>query len=181
MQEFCVVQELEAPSSSYWELHFDPVYNAAFYDVVDIDLEVLEERREGARIEREVRYSVRTPVPALVRPLLPDGLSYVERATFDREQQVLEHTIHPNTAAARTDIRARLHVEDLGAGRSRRIYRGSVSIQVPLIGRRLEQSTVRNIVESQERASIVTQRFLAERASRALNLSAIQAEEKHTP
>lgn len=166
MQPFCVVQELEADPSTYWDLYFDDAFNRAFYDSVDIDCELLRDERDGAQILRETRYTVRAPVPAFVKPWLPNGLGYLERAAFDRAAQVLTHTIHPYAAGTRTDIRATLRVESIGPRRARRIYEGSVSIQVPLIGARLERNTVRNIADSQERASAVTRAWLAERVRR---------------
>ena len=117
--------------------------------------------RDEARIVREVRYTARTPVPSYLRRLLPDGLGYVEHAQFDRKKQVLEHTIVPSTAAARTDIRASLRVEPTAQGQSRRIYEGTVAIELPLLGARLERNTVKNIATSQERAGLVTREWLA--------------------
>ncbi len=167
MQPFSIVHEYESSPQAFWTLFFDDAYNRAFYASVDIDFEVVRDELEGGRRERVVRYRSRKPVPGLMRPFMPEGLGYTEHGVFDVQACELAHRIEPSAFASRTDIRGTLRVADIGQGRIRRSYAGTVSIRAPLIARKLELDTVANMVSSQDTAATVTRHWLAQSSAKS--------------
>jgi hypothetical protein len=163
MQPFSIVHEYEGSPEDFWALFFDDAYNRAFYAAVDIDFDIVREQRDGPKRERIVRYRSRKPASGMLRAFLPEGLGYTEHGLFDAEARTFEHRIEPNGFGSRTDIHASLVVEDLGAGRIRRTYAGTVAIRAPLIAQKLERETVAGMQVSQETAAAVTREWLARR------------------
>jgi hypothetical protein len=165
MQRFRIVHEFEARPEDFWELFFREDYNRAFYAAVDVELEVLSDVRDASRIVREVRYRSTQPVPAIMRPFLPDGLGYTERSTFDRAAARFEHTIEPSTFGDRTEIKGEMVALVIAPGRIRRVYTGSVSIRVPVMGGRFEAGTITSMERTNDVAAAVTAQWLARRAA----------------
>ncbi len=167
MQPFSIVHEYEGSAADFWALFFDDAYNRAFYTSVDIDFEVVRDVQFGATRQRLVRYRSLKPVPALMRPFLPEGLGYTEHGVFDADARSFSHRIEPSAFGRRTDIQGIVRIEELGGGRIRRTYAGSVQIRAPWIAHKLELDTVANMESSQEVAASVTREWLSRRRERA--------------
>jgi len=165
MQSFRIVHEYETTPDAFWSLFFDAEYCRDFYAAVDIDFELLRDESDGVRRERVIRYRSQKPVPAPLRPFLPNGLGYVERASFDYATFTYEHRIEPVALASRTEIVGTLRAEALPGGRMRRVYAGQVSIHVPLLGARLETDTIASMTKAQHTAAVVTRTWLARQSA----------------
>jgi hypothetical protein len=168
MQPFKIIHEYEGSAEDFWAFFFDHEYNRRFHDAVEIDVEVVREESVNQRRERVVRYRSRQPVPALMRSFLPDGLGYTEHGIYDPETRSFTHRIEPNAFGARTEIRGTMRVEDLANGKIRRIYEGTVTIKVPIVGGRIEADTIRNMQKAQDAAAAVTRQWLSQCAERRL-------------
>lgn len=165
MQRFQIVHEFDGTAADFWSLFFRNDYNRALYGAVDVELEVIEDERDEERIARTVRYRSKKQPPALMKPFLPDGLGYVERATFDCATERFEHAIEPSTMADRTEIRGAITVETVAPRRIRRTYAGTVSIRIPVLGARLEAGTIEQMQKTNDTAAAVTAAWLARRAA----------------
>ncbi len=163
MQPFCIVHEYQGTPGDFWALVLDDDHNRAFFAAVGLDYAVESETVEGARLLRTVAYRSRTPVSALMRPFFPDGFGYREHSVFDLEGRRCEFRIEPGPFAKRATIHATLSLEALGSDRTRRTYAGTVAIDVPLLGRRLETETIRAMHKSHATAAHVTRAWLAQR------------------
>ncbi len=165
MQSFRIVHEYEATPGAFWPLFFDGEYSRAFYGAVGIDFELLRDESDGARRERVIRYRSRKPVPAPLRGFLPNGLGYVERSSFDYATCIYEHRIEPVALASRTEIVGNLRAEPLPGGRMRRVYAGHVSIDLPLVGSKIETDTIASMTNAQDTAAVVTRAWLARQSA----------------
>ena len=163
MQEFSIVHEFDGRPDQYWDLYLDDAYNRAFYAAVDVVFDVIEDLRDGGRIIRTVRYRSTQPVAPLMKPFLQDGLGYEERAKLDLAAGRLEQTVVPNAFADRVDIRGTITVEAVSPTRIRRTYVGSVAIDVPWLGRKMEAQTIAGMQKAQDLGAGVTREWLIRR------------------
>lgn len=102
----------------------------------------------GPTLRRVCRITPRRQLPAFVRPLFPTGLSYVEAATWTRAEDRIEVEIRPALLGGRAQITSTYSASADGTGAIRRIYAGSVSVEVPLVGRRIERGIVADLERS---------------------------------
>lgn len=105
---------------------------------------------------RVCRVTPRRQLPALVRPFVTGPLSYVE--TVVRGADGLAIDIRPSVG--RTEISATYRLDTVGPGQVRRRYAGSVSVDIALVGGRIERGIVMDLGRSLELAAACTQKFL---------------------
>ena len=109
---------------------------------------------------REVRYRSQKPVPYLLRPLLPEGIGYVEQGTFDRLAGRYEHRLEPMPLGKRAELCAAITLEPTSSERFLRIYEGTVCVRVPVLGPRLEREAVAALQKPEPQGSEVTRAWL---------------------
>jgi hypothetical protein len=112
---------------------------------VQVDRELVSEREEDGVVHRVVRSTSRRQLPGFVRRLLGGDLGFVERIEWRRGETRLALAVEPSIMAKRTHFSSTLEVEALGAERSRRVFAGSIAVDVPLVGRRIEQGAIRDM------------------------------------
>jgi hypothetical protein len=129
------------------------------------------ERREILeRVDTDERYRCdswvfpRRKLPALIRPLVRSGLEVHEVVTWDKRTTFLEIDMQPAVLGGRTRILTRCKVEEDPEG-ARRIYRGTVVVEIALIGGRVEKMIVEELGRSMDSAHRTTLRWLAESAT----------------
>jgi hypothetical protein len=129
------------------------------------------ERRDIiARTDDTTRYRCeswvfpRRKLPALIRPLVRGGLEVHEIVTWEKSSDALEIEMQPAVLGGRSRIRTNCRVVADPAG-ARRIYQGTVTVEVALIGGRVEKMVVAELVTSMDAAHRTTMRWLAERAA----------------
>lgn len=145
MTGFRIEHELPASAERVWELVVSDEFNAELYARVQVDRELVSEREEDGVVRRVVRSTSRRQMPGFVRRLLGGELGFVERIEWRRGETRLALAVEPSIMAKRTHFESTLEVEALGAERSRRVFAGSIAVDVPLVGRRIEQGAVRDM------------------------------------
>lgn len=143
--EFHIEHELPASAERVWALVVSDDFNSELYARVNVDRELVSEREEGGVVHRVVRSTSRRQMPGFVRRLLGGDLGFVERIEWRRGETRLALAVEPSIMAKRTHFASTLEVEALGAERSRRVFAGSIAVDVPLVGRRIEQGAVRDM------------------------------------
>jgi Protein of unknown function (DUF2505) len=111
---------------------------------------------ERTSVSRVCRVTPRRQLPALVRPFVTGTLQYVE--TVVRVEDGLTIDIRPSVG--RTQITATYRLDTVGAGRVRRRYAGSVSVDIALVGARIERGIAGELGRTLELAASCTQKFL---------------------
>jgi hypothetical protein len=108
----------------------------------------------------------RRKLPALVRPLVRGGLEVHEVVAWNKRSSELEIAMSPSVLGGRTKILTRCLIDHDPAG-ARRYYRGTVTVEVALIGGRVEKMIVEELGRSMDAAHRTTMRWLAERVTPA--------------
>ena len=143
--------------------YFDPEHLAA-QDVVGQlgDRKVTESREDDAT--RFCSWSVRSlrPLPALVRPFVDGGrLEYVETMTWRKRDNEIDMTIVPQIAGGRVQIAALYTFTQVGDGKVRRRYKGTINVNVKLLSGKIERAIVGEIEKGMPSMSECTQTWLA--------------------
>ncbi len=153
MTEFSIDHELPGSAERVWALVVSDEFNAELYARVEVDRELVSEREEAGMVHRVVRSTSRRQMPAFVKKLLGGDLGFTERIEWRRGETRLALAVEPTIMARRTRFASTLTVEPLGDGRSRRVFAGSIAVDLPIVGRRIEQGAVRDMGRIHELAA----------------------------
>lgn len=130
------------------------------------------ERRELiARTSDDAQYRCESMVyparkiPAYVKPLLGGGLECHEVVTWDKATNRLEIDVHPAVLGGRSRVRATVTAVADGTS-TVRTYAGQVSVEVSLIGKRVEKAIVEEMTGTVHAAAEATRGLLREHARR---------------
>ncbi|HET9485690.1 MAG TPA: DUF2505 family protein, partial [Xanthomonadales bacterium] len=167
MKSFCHEHVFRAPSTAaVFAAYFDPRHALEQDRELDIIERVVIERDETAeQLRRVCRVVPRRQLPALVRPLISGQLHYVETATWRKREDEIQVEIRPSILSGRAVISATYRLSPVSAGLIRRLYEGSVSVDVALISSRIERGIVAEFERSMPVAAACTQAFLDRSAS----------------
>ena len=135
------------------DAYFDDGHQAEQDRVLAVTSRELLERTPVSRV---CRVTPHRQLPALVRPFVTGPLQYVE--TVARVADGLTIDIRPTVG--RTQISATYRLDTVGPGRVARRYAGSVSVDIALVGARIERGIVLDLGRSLELAAACTQKFL---------------------
>jgi hypothetical protein len=144
------------------EMYFEPTHEAEQDRIADIDSRELISEDDTPTVRTRV-YKVfpRRQLPAAVRPFLQSGpLHYIEQVTWRKDQDILEFDIRPSVLGGRAHIVATYRLAPTGAGRVRRTYEGNVTVEVALVGGRIEKGIAEELEESLARTARCTQEWL---------------------
>jgi len=157
--EFSFEHDFRAPSvASIFEAYFQ------LTDQEDQRNEVTREYVERADTSATFRrVSVVRPkrtIPAVLRPFVDGDLSFTERVEWRKADDVIDTRIEPSLWNGRVEIAGAYRVVALAPGVVRRTFAGHVSVQVRLVGRRIERAIVEDLGRSMTQAAQVTQSWL---------------------
>ncbi len=106
----------------------------------------------------------RRDLPSFVRPVVGGGLSYVEHLRWDHDTDTLEIEMHPDVLGGRAEIVARCQVVRGAPGEAWESYIGTASVELAIVGRRIERAIVAELERSLGVARETTQHWLDARA-----------------
>ena len=156
---FSFVHTFRAPSPAVvFAAYFDAVHQREQDAVLDIaEREVLELTDDGSRVRRVCRVVPQRQIPAIARAVLGGPLEYLDTAVWDR---------HTNEIAVDVRVGSRIHIAAtyalaaIGDFAIRRTYAGSVTVDVALVGGRVERGIVAEFQRSLPAAAACTQGYL---------------------
>jgi hypothetical protein len=165
MTEFSIAHEFDTDADTFWRVFLDGKFLEEWYRSGGLIRHELSREDAGDRVRVVSRYQAEKQPPALVRSLFggkPFG--YTETATFAKSAGRLEHTIEMSIMADRVSFGGHITLEPVGPGRLRQRYTGSIAVHLPLIGKKIEQATVKEMERTQAAAANVTRAWLARAA-----------------
>ena len=158
-----------APSvADVFAVYIDRGHTADQDAQVDIaEREFLEFEDTPTSFRRVCRVVPRRQLPAFVRPFLSGGLEFHETATWDKSTSVVYIDVKPSILGGRASINSTYKLVPGGPGEVRRVYAGSATVEVRLVGGRIERAIVDDIGASLPTSAACTQRWLDRRAAGA--------------
>lgn len=166
MTEFHFEHDFRASSPSLiFEAYFDPALSDEQDRRVEVARREVLELDDRADVLRRVCNVVpRRQLPAIVRPFVPGDLSYVETVLWRKADDLIEMRIEPAVLGGRVEISATYRVVAAGPGVCRRSYQGRVTVQLRLVGGRIERGIIEDLGRTLETAAACTQEWLDARA-----------------
>ena len=125
------------------------------------DRKVVESREDDA--VKHCVWSVRAqrPLPVFVRPFVDGGrLTYLESMTWRKADDEIDMTIVPQILGGRVQIAAVYGLADVGPGKVRRRYRGTITVNVKLLSGKIERAIAGEIEKGMPLMTDCTQRWL---------------------
>lgn len=162
MESFSHEHVFRAPSTAaVFAAYFDPNHAREQDRELDIVERVVIEREETRdHLRRVCRIVPRRQLPALVRPLVSGPLHYVETAVWRKREDTIDITIAPSILSGRALITATYRLSPVSSGLIRRVYQGSVTVDVALVASRIERGIVAEFERSIPLAAACTQAYL---------------------
>jgi hypothetical protein len=142
--------------------YFDPEHLAAQDAVAELgDRTIVEQRDDGAIRECTWRVAALKPLPVFVRPFVAGGrLRYHESMRLRRADQAIDLTIRPDVLGGRVQIAAVYELAQVGEGLVRRRYSGTITVEIRLLGGRIERAILDEITAGMPMMADCTQRWL---------------------
>jgi len=166
MIEYEIVDEFPTTPDKYWEMFFSDAYNAALWQHLDIEREVITFRREGEGasevIHRTQKLTPKRDVPSALRRLVKDAISYEERNVWRRASNSMEVVTIPNFFADKFTATGVYRLEAVGDDRLKRIWTAKTECRVPLVGGKVESHIVEEVKRSYQATTIFTRKWIAE-------------------
>jgi hypothetical protein len=137
-------------------------YNEELYASLGFPkFEWLELRENGSRSFRKIRVVPSTGVlPAPVKKLVGEGLSYVEEGTFDAETMRFEFRVLPSALGDKADVTGRLWCTDRPGGGVVRHASFDSRVRVFGLGGIIEEKMLENYQRSFDAAARFTRSYL---------------------
>jgi hypothetical protein len=146
--DFAVEQRFEVGAAEVIELYADPGFHAAMGEGEHIGPpEVVSHRREGSVVELAIRYRFVAELPSAARRFVEaHRLTWVEHSRIDLASLSSTSTLEADHYASLLRASARVAYLDEGEASTRRVQ-GRLSVQVPLVGGRVERAIVDGLRE----------------------------------
>ena len=162
---FCFEHVFRAPSVEVlFALYFDSTHQANTDVATRIaSREVLEDDDGPATRRRVCRVTPERQLPAFMRPFFPGRLHYVETVIWHKAEDRMELDVRPSLFGGRSQILSIYRLRSVEPRLIRRTYEGSVSVEVGLVGGRIE----RKIVADMERTLAISARCTQDYLDRA--------------
>ncbi len=168
MTPFCFEHVFRAPSAAaVFDAYFDSAHQIEQDRAVEIaERTVLELADRGDVLRRVSRVVPRRQLPALIKPLVPGQLHYVETIEWRRAADAIAITIEPSLLGGRVQIGGTYQLDRVGPGAIRRCYAGEVSVDIAVFAKRIERGIVAELARSVPITAACTQTWLDGQATR---------------
>jgi hypothetical protein len=166
MADITLRHEVHTDIDTYWsKLVFDEAFNKAMYEghMKFPGWAQLDFKEDDAKITRKVR--VDPPVgdlPAAVKKVLGDKLSYLEEGQFDKKTKKYTFKVTPSTLADKTKVMGEMWCEEKGPKGLIRVCRISVEVKVFMVGGMVEERILSDLRTSYDKGSTFTNDYVKE-------------------
>ena len=142
--------------------YFDDDHLATQDKVAELEGRKVVESHDDDAI-RSAGWSVRSmrALPVFVRPFVEGGrLAYVETMKWRKADDEIDMTVVPQILGGRVQIAAVYQLADVGPGKVRRRYSGSITVNVKLLSGKIERAIADEIAKGMPLMTRCTQDWL---------------------
>ncbi len=166
MPEVTLRHEINTDEDTYWaKCVFDADFNKKLYiDALKFpQWKLLDSKDDDAKIWRKVQVDPPTgDMPAAVKKVIGDRLSYVEEGTWDRRTKRYSFKVTPSTMAEKTKVAGEMWTEKLGDKKIVRITKINVEVKVFMVGGLVEDRIIADLRSSYDKGTVFTNQYIAE-------------------
>ncbi len=154
-------QTFRGTRDKFWQILFHPKYPEALRGKVGVkEFELIELTDHGDRIVRVIRSIPERDLPAAIRKITGANLIYTEHATLYKAEHRHEYQVILEKLSKRADIRGQYILEDVEPGVIKRRLRATISISLPLIGKKVEKAVAEDLQKTLTITAGVIQEWL---------------------
>lgn len=147
-----------------FDVYFDPEHQDEQDRRVEVARrETLEDVDEGDARRRVARVYPRRQLPVVIRPLIKGDLSYDEAIVWHKRDHRIEFDIRPRLLDGKAQILATYRLVQRAPGEVLRTYDGQATVQLRLIGGRVEKAIIEDLERSLTVTAGCTQEYLDRR------------------
>lgn len=148
------------PPRAYWDGTREPALDEKIASASDIDVVVIERRRNGPLSHDELRVSPRKELPALAqRALGTSRFSYVQIVDGDDDTMTTSWKVLMDVIPDKVSCAGTSRVVPTADG-CERIIEGEIKVSIPLVGGAIERVVLEQLERSYDRAAEVIRRHL---------------------
>jgi hypothetical protein len=165
MTEFSIAHEFDTDTATFWSVFLNGQFLDEWYRAGGLARTELGREDSADKLVVTARFVAERQPPAIIRSVLGNKqFGYIETATFIKNASRLEQSLQALVMAERIRFSGVITAEPIGARRVRQLYTGSVNIDMPLVGKKIERSTVEEMERTHAEAANVTRAWLARAA-----------------
>lgn len=166
MPEITLRHEIATDEDTYWsKIVFDAPFNEKMYmgGLEFPQWKLLDAKEDDAKLWRRVQVDPPVgDVPAAVKKVIGNRLSYVEEGTFDKKTKRYSFKVTPSTMAEKTKVSGEMWVEKLADKKIVRFTRMSVEVKVFMVGGLVEDRILSDLRSSYDKGTTFTNAFIEE-------------------
>jgi hypothetical protein len=166
MTEFSIIHEFETDAQGFWRIFLDNEFQNEMYRAAGMQRTEIRREDLADRTVIVAECIADRQLPAIVRSLLGGNpLGYTETLTFHKPTSQLEQQIEMGVLTDRIRFNGALAVEKLADDHVRRCYSGAINVNIALMGKKIEQSTVNEMKRTHDHAAELMRAWLARAAA----------------
>lgn len=148
--------------SALVDAYFDTDHSVTQDKVAQLaDRAVVESHETDALRKVTWRVTSTRQLPAIARPFVKGGrLSFVETMTWNRMTNAVEMSVVPEILGGRVQVTGTYDLSQIGDGQVRRLYKGTITAALPLVGGKVERGILESFTENMPAMSACTQGWL---------------------
>lgn len=145
----------------FWQMYWDPDFEAALRQQAAVQRELLEERREGDVVVRRLRFTPDRELPAAAAAVLgARKLVYEQENRWDERARVLHWRVIPTLLPGKLDAHGQFRVEAVPGG-CEQLVEGDIQVNVRFVGGQIEKLVVAEVEKSYDKTAASCREWLA--------------------
>lgn len=162
MTHFRIVHHMEGGSlEEFWKVFFDEPYNEEVYKRIGVQERVrLKFEEDAETIRFAIRVVPKSELPALIKRVVGGHLGYTEISTYYKGKDEIDVRIEPSLLKERTRMRGTYRVVAVGPDRLERTFEGDLHVDIPIVGKKIEETILEDVRRSYGIAAQVTSEWL---------------------
>lgn len=146
-------------AQTLYEKLSDNAFDDGLMQALNMSKELLESKETAQGPVYKIRLTNPDTIPAIAKRFTGDHLSYVETRTWNNAKKSNTWEIAPEIKGATVEAKGTTEIIDEGNGCIRRT-RGTVTVNLPLIGKKIEEMVLQSIVDTFKRNADYCQKHL---------------------
>ena len=137
--QFEIEHILPCSAEKAWSVFFDDAFEKALSEKqTHLNRTIIRDDHTGHLHIREIHVAVQRELPALLTKLVGDDIGYTQEERIEHQKLVMEWTVRSEKLGERFRASGEYKMSDIEGG-CKRIVRGEVSFDFPVVGGRIEK------------------------------------------
>lgn len=160
--QFEIEHILPCSAEKAWSVFFDEAFEKALSDEQPhLNRTIIRDEKSGPLHIREIQVAVQRELPSLLTKLVGEDIGYTQEERIEHQRLVMEWTVRSEKLGERFGASGEYKMSDIEGG-CRRIIKGEVSFDFPMVGGRIEKMIASELQAAYDRTAELAIRWLEE-------------------